>query len=166
MSINTYRASSALTITLASPALASSLGLTVGRCSTSYSNATNKDEILAVAGQITVGTTTTAGVIEVWAFAQRADSTWPDLFTAAYTGTDGGFTIRSRDVLFAGARLVSSMTVAASLTNVPFSFGPQDLSALFGYPPKDVAVFVVHNTGVALNATAGNHAMHILPAYY
>ena len=165
MSINTYRASSALTITLASP-LASSLGLTVGRCSTSYSNATNKDEILAVAGQITVGTTTTAGVIEVWAFAQRADNTWPDLFTAAYTGTDGGFTIRSRDVLFAGARLVSSMTVAASLTNVPFSFGPQDLSALFGYPPKDVAVFVVHNTGVALNGTAGNHAMHILPAYY
>ena len=164
MSINTYRASSALTITLAS--LASSSGLTVGRCSTSYSNATNKDEILALAGQITVGTTTTAGVIEVWAFAQRADSTWPDLFTAAYTGTDGGFTIRSRDVLFAGARLVSSMTVAESLTNVPFSFGPQDLSALFGYPPKDVAVCVVHSSGVALNATAGNHAMHILPAYY
>ena len=165
MSINTYRASSALTITLAS--LASSSGLTVGRCSTSYSNATNKDEILALAGQITVGTTTTAGVIEVWAFAQRADSTWPDLFTAAYSGTDGGFTIRSRDILFAGARLVGgSMTVAASLTNVPFSFGPQDVGALFGYPPKDVAVFVVHNTGVALNATAGNHAMHILPAYY
>lgn len=164
MSINTYRASSALTITLAS--LASSSGLTVGRCSTSYPNGTNKDEILAVAGQITVGTTTTAGVIEVWAFAQRADSTWPDLFTAAYSGADGGFTVRSRDVLFAGARLVSSMTVAASLTNVPFSFGPQDLSALFGYTPKDVAVFVAHNSGVALNATAGNHAMHILPAYY
>lgn len=164
MSINTYRASSALTITLAS--LASSSGLTVGRCSTSYSNSTNKDEILGLAGQIMVGTTTTAGVIEVWAFAQRADSTWPDLFTAAYTGTDGGFTIRSRDILFAGARLVSSMTVAASLTNVPFSFGPGDLAALFGYPPKDVALFVVHSSGVALNATAGNHAMHILPAYY
>lgn len=164
MSINTYRASSSLTITLAS--LATSSTLTVGRASTSYSNATNKDDILALAGQVTVGTTTTAGVIEVWAFAQRADSTWPDLFTAAYSGTDGGFTIRSRDVLFAGARLVSSATVAASLTNVPFSFGPQDLSALFGYPPKDLAFFVTHSSGVALNATAGNHAMHILPAYY
>lgn len=164
MSLNTYRASSALTITLAS--LASSSGLTVGRCSTSYSNATNKDEIIGLAGQITVGTTTTAGVIEVWAFAQRADSTWPDLFTTSYAGTDGGFTIRSRDILFAGARLVSSMTVAASLSNVPHSFGPQDVAALFGYPPKDVAFFVAHNSGVALNATAGNHAMHILPAYY
>lgn len=164
MSINTYRASSALTITLAS--LASSSGLTVGRCSTAYSNATNKDEILALAGQIMVGTTTTAGVIEVWAFAQRADSTWPNLFTSAYSGTDGGFTIRNRDVLFAGARLVSSMTVAASLSNVPFSFGPQDLSAMFGYPPKDIGLFVVHSSGVALNATAGNHAMHVLPAYY
>ncbi len=164
MSINTYRASSALTITLAS--LATSSGLTVGRCSTSYSNATNKDEIQAVAGQIMVGTTTTAGVIEVWAFAQRADSTWPDLFSASYTGTDGGFTIRSRDILFAGARLVSSMTVAASLTNIPFSFGPVDLSSLFGYSPKEWALFVVHSSGVNLNATGGNHAIHVNPAYY
>lgn len=164
MAINTYRASSAYTITLAS--LAASSTLVAGRCSTSKSNATNKDEIIAAAGQIMVGTTTTAGVIEVWAFAQRADGTWPDLFSAAYSGTDGGFSIRSRDVLSAGARLVSSMTVAASLTNIPFSFGPRDLSMYFGYPPKEHALFVVHSTGVALHATAGNHSIDLSSAFY
>lgn len=164
MSINTYRASSPLTITLAS--LASSSGLTVGRCSTSYSNATNKDEIQALAGQITVGTTTTAGVIEVWVFAQRKDSTWPDLFTAAYTGADSGFTVRSRDILFAGARNIASMTVAASLTSIPFSFGPREVGELFGYPPKEWAVFVTHSTGVNLNSTGSNHSIDLSPAYF
>ena len=164
MSLNTYRASSAYTITLAS--LATSAGLTVGRCSTSKSNATNKDEILAVSGQITVGTTTTAGSIEVWAFAQRADSTWPDLFTAAYSGTDGGATIRSRDVLRAGAVLVGSATVSASLSNVPFTIAPRDLSELFGFPPKEHALFVVHSSGVNLNSTGGNHSIDLMSAYY
>lgn len=164
MSINTYRASSALTITLAS--LATSSGLTVGRASTSYSNATNKDEILALAGQITVGTTTTAGVIEVWAFAQREDSTWPDLFTASYTGADGGFTVRSREILAACARPVAAITVAASLTSIPHSFGPVDLSMFFGYAPKEFAIFVTHSSGVNLNSTGGNHAIHVSPAHY
>lgn len=164
MSVNTYRASSALTITLAS--LATSSGPTAGRCSSSYSNATNKDEIMAVAGQITVGTTTTSGVIEIWSFAQRKDGTWPDLFTAAYSGSDGGFTVRSREVLQGGAVLVSSLTVLASLSNVPFSFGPRDISELFGYPPKEWAVFVTHSSGVALNATGGNHSIDVSPAYF
>lgn len=164
MSLNTYRASSAYTITLAS--LATSSGLTVGRCSTSNSNATNKDEILAVSGQVTCGTTTTAGVMELWAFAQRADSTWPDLFTAAYTGSDGGFTIRSRDILRAGAVLVGSATVAASLTSVPFTFAARDLSELFGFPPKEHALFFVHSSGVNLNSTAGNHSIDLMSAYY
>lgn len=164
MSINTYRASSAYTITLAS--LATSSGLTVGRCSTSKSNSTNKDEILAISGQITVGTTTTAGLIEVWAFAPRADSTWPALFTEAYTGSDGGFTIRSRDILRAGAVPVAGAIVAASLTSVPFTFRPRDLSELFGYPVLEHALFVTHSSGVNLHATAGNHSLDLLSAYY
>ncbi len=165
MSINTYRASSDLTITLAS--LATSSDWTVGRCSTSYSNATNKDEIMALAGQITTGTSPTAnpGVIEVWAFAQRKDSTWPDLFTSAYSGTDGGFTVRSRDILFAGARPVARIQTNTT-SNVPYSFGPLNLSALFGYPVKEWAIFVTHNTGVSLNGTAGNHVISVNPAYY
>ncbi len=163
MSINTYRASAALTITLAS--LATSSGLTVGRASTSRSNATNKDEIQAIAGQITVGTSAVAGVIEVWAFAQRADATWPDLFTGAYSGTDTGLTVRSRDILFAGARNIVSIAVAAG-SNVPYTFAPIDIGQLFGYPPKEWAVFVTHSTGVNLNGTAGNHSIDLSAAYY
>lgn len=163
MSINTYRASAALTITLAS--LATSSGLTVGRASTSRSNATNKDEIQALAGMITVGTSATAGTIEVWVFAQRADSTWPDLFTGAYSGTDTGLTIRSRDILFAGARLVASMTVAAG-SNVPYSFAPVEVGDLFGYPVKEWAVFVTHSSGVNLNSTSGNHSIDLSAAYF
>ncbi len=164
MSLNTYRASSALTITLAS--LASSSGLTVGRASTSYSNATNKDEHQVVAGQIMVGTTTTAGVIELWAFAQRADGTWPDLFTSSYSGADGGFTVRSREVLRAGAVPLWSADVLASLTNIPFTIRNRDVSEAFGYPPKEWAVWAVHSSGVNLNSTGSNHALHVLPAYY
>lgn len=165
MSINTYRATSNLTCTLAS--LATSSDWTVGRCSAGYSNATNKDDILAVAGQIMTGTSPTAnpGTIEVWAFAQRADSTWPDLFTASYSGSDGGFTVRSRNILFAGARLVAAMTTSTT-SNLPYSFGPLDLAQLFGYVPKEVALFVTHNTGVALNGTGGNHVLTVHPAFY
>jgi hypothetical protein len=162
MALAAYRASSAFTITLAS--LATSSGLTVGRCSTSLSNGTNKDEHLAIAGQITASPTG-AGDIEVWAFAQRKDSTWPDLFSSAYSGSDAGFTIRSRDILFAGAQLIATMRVASG-TNVPYSFGPLDMVTLFGYPPKDFALFVTQSTGANLNATAGNHSIDLMAAYY
>jgi hypothetical protein len=163
MSLAAYRASSAYTITLAS--LATSSGLTVGRCSTSKSNATNKDEHLGVSGVVTVGTSATAGSIEVWAFAQRRDSTWPDLFTAAYSGTDGGFTVRSRDILRAGAVLVGAATTAAG-TDVPYTFRIVDLARLFGFAPAEHALFVTHSTGVNLNSTAGNHSIDLLAAHY
>jgi hypothetical protein len=54
----TARSSSNLTCTLAS--LATSSGLTVGRCSDAYDNSSNKDENLSVSGIITTGTTPTA----------------------------------------------------------------------------------------------------------
>jgi hypothetical protein len=163
MSLAAYRASSAYTITLAS--LATSSGLTVGRCSTSRSNATNKDEHLGVAGRITIGSSASAGTIEVWAFAQRADGTWPEIFTAAYSGSDGGFTINSRDILRASAYLVAGITTAAG-SNVAYPFRLVDLSRLFGFAPKEHALFVTHNTGVNLNSTAGNHSIDLTAAYY
>jgi hypothetical protein len=163
MSLDTYRASSAYTITLAS--LASSSGLTVGRCSTSKSNASNKDEHLGVSGVITIGGSASVGLIEVWAFAQRRDGTWPELFTGAYSGSDGAFTVQGRQILRAGAYLVAGMqTVAGS--NVAYPFRIVDLARLFGFAPAEHALFVVHNTGVNLNSTAGNHSIDLLAARY
>jgi hypothetical protein len=34
-----------------------------------------------------------------------------------------------------------------------------------GVVPRKFVVFVTHNTGVALNATAGNHVIAITPVY-
>lgn len=158
-----YRATAALTWTLAS--LATSAGLTVGRCSTAYDNGTNKDDGLGVSALITTGTTPTAGMIEVWAFAQRADATWPELFTAAYVGTDGGFTVSSRDVLFPGAVLVGSAITDAT-SNRPYVIRLRDVAAQFGFAPKQFALFGVHSTVAALNATAGNHAGTVHPVAF
>lgn len=152
------RASSSLTITLAS--LASSSSLTVGRCSAAIDNSTNLDEIVQVMLQVTTGgpspSPTSGGIIEAWAFGELADGTWPDLFTAAYSGSDGGFTIRAREILIAGAMPVGSVAVNGT-SNVPYTFRQTNLAALLGDAVRKCALFVVHSTGVALNSTSGNH---------
>lgn len=159
----TFRASSSLTITLAS--LASSSGLTAGRCSAMFDNSTNLDELAAAALQTMTGTSPTAGVIELWAFHERKDGTWPDLFTAAYSGTDGGFTARSRDVLMAGARLIRSVTTDTT-SDRPYTVHPTDLAQRLGPIIRRVGFFVTHSTVAALNATAGNHDLTVKSAYW
>lgn len=159
----TARASAAQTITLAS--LATSSGLTVGRCSTAYDNSTNLDEFLSCSGLITTGTSPTAGQIEVWVFAERADGSWPELFTASYTGTDGGFTINSRDVLAAGAERIARIDTDAT-SNRSYVFKPADLARALGGVVRKAALFVTHSTAVNLNSTAGNHVIHVKPHYY
>lgn len=163
MSLAAYRASSAYTITLAS--LAASSTLVAGRCSTSKSNASNKDEHLGVAGVVTIGSSASAGFIEVWAFAQRKDGTWPEIFTAAYTGSDAARTVQSRSILRASAVLVAGISVAAG-SNVAYPFRMVDLARLFGFAPAEHALFVTHSTNVNLNSTAGNHSIDLLAAHY
>lgn len=160
-----YRASSAVTITLAS--LATSSGLTVGRCSTAYSNATNKDDFLLPTLKVRSGSVapTAGGSIEFWAFAQRADSTWPEIFTAAYSGTDGGFTVVSRDILFAGAVLLGSVTNDAS-TARDYVIRGRELAQVFGAVPQNVAFFVVQSTGQALDSTGANFSLSVNPGNY
>lgn len=159
----TARSSSARTVT-SIDSLASSSGLTVGACTDAYDNSTNLDELLAASGQITVASSgLSAGTIEVWAFSERADGTWPDLFTSAYSGSAGGFTIRTRDILAAGAALVASMATDTTASR-PYSFRPTDLPARLGGFVRKVAFFAVHNTGAAL-ASSGN-AISVKPEYW
>lgn len=158
------RASSALTHTVAS--LPTSSGRTVGRASTSYSNTTNKDESLAASVLFTTGTSPTAGVIEAWAFQTREDGTWPEIFSASYTGTDGGFTVNSRDILRAGAVLLGSVANDTT-SNRSYVIQPRDLAQLFGVLyVREFAIWVTHSSGVNANSTAGNHKTIVLPAYY
>lgn len=160
-----YRASSAVTITLAS--LATSTGLTTGRCSAAYSNGTNKDDFVIPMLRVRSGSVapTAGGSIELWAFAQRADSTWPEIFTAAYTGSDGGFNATSRDILFAGAVLLGAVTNDAT-TARDYVIRGRELAQVFGAVPQNVAFFVTQSTGQALDATAGNFALTVNPGNY
>lgn len=160
------RASSSLTITLAS--LAASSTLTVGRCSTEYNNATNLDEVLSVSGKFkTAATNLQAGVIEVWAFAERADGTWPELFTSTYSGTDGGFTVTERNVLIAGARMIAQITTGTTQRDYPFA--PVNIAQRLGTGVRKFALFVTHNAHTSANgwsATGGDFDISVKPFYW
>lgn len=158
------RASTTKTHTVAS--LATSSGRTVGRACDAYDNTTNRDEQLGASVLITTGTSPTAGIIEAWAIQELEDGTWPDIFTATYSGTDVGLTVKSRDVLRAGAVLVGSV-VNDTTSNRAYPLQVRDLAALFGvlYVRK-AFIWVTHSTGVNLNSTGGNHKTIFVPAYY
>ncbi len=153
--------SAAFTITLAS--LASDTNLLAGRQSTAISNASNLFKDYFVGGKITTGTSPTGGKsIEVWCYAAVNDT---PLYPDAMTGTDGDVSATARYILAASARLVASMTTC-NANNVAHWFGPVSLASLFGgYIPPAFGLFVVHNSGVNLNATGSNHALYLTGVY-
>jgi hypothetical protein len=154
-----YAASSALTITLAS--LATSSTLLVGQESDVVDNSTNLYLDYLIAGVITAGTSPVAGSIEVHVVAMRDDTNWPDVFD----GANSAETITSADIKNAICRSVTSLTTGTT-SNQAYPFGPVSVASLFGGTcPRKFVVFVTQNTGVALNATAGNHAINITPVY-
>lgn len=157
-----YDASSALTISLAS--LATSATWVAGRESTLISNTTNLYLDYLLAGQITVGTTpTSATQIRIYTVASLDDTpTWPDVFD----GTDSTETITSIGVRDGFAKIASVINVDSTTSNRSYYFGPISVATLYGGSlPKNWTIFVTHNTGVNLNATAGNHVISITPVY-
>lgn len=155
-----YGTASDATITLAS--LASDTNLLAGRESAEISNTSTLALDYLISGKITAGTSPTAArSIEVWAVASWDGTNWPDVFD----GTESAETITSADIKASVCRLIASMATS-STSNVTYHFAGVSLAAAFGgvVPPK-VVLFVVHNTGVALNATAGNHQIRIQPVY-
>lgn len=163
MSTN-YRTPAAVSITLAngSTGLASSSTLTIGQCSAALTNAVNKDDFARAVLQVRADSTapTTGGSIELWAFAQRADGVWPDLFTTAYTGADGPFTARSRDILAAGAKRLGVVTNDAVASQV-YTIDGLELSQMYGFLQRDFAFFVTQSTGRQLHPTASNHSLQL-----
>jgi hypothetical protein len=153
-----YAASVDLTLTLAS--LGSSSTLVAGRESTAVDNSTNKYLDYLLAGLITTGTSPTdKKSIEVWVVPMLNDTDYPDVFD----GTDSAETVTSRDILFAHGRLAACIVTDAN-SNRGYYFGPVSVAALFGGRcPRKFVVFVVHDTGVALHATGGNHKVSVTP---
>ena len=155
-----YAAASDVTITLAS--LASDTSLLAGRESEAIDNTTTLYLDMLLSGKITTGTLpTNAKSIEVWAVGSWDGTTWPDVFD----GTNSAETITSTDIKTTICRLVASISTDNTSGNA-YHFGPTSLASVFGgnLPPKMI-IFVTHNTGVALSATAGHHQIRLLPVY-
>lgn len=156
-----YASSSNLTITLAS--LASDTNLVAGRESTVIDNTSNKYPDYALSGFITTGTSPTVGrIIEVWLYAILDDTpTYPNVLT----GSDSGRTFTNTSCKESGMVCAATMTVTAT-SDIKYPFAPRSVRTLFGgYMPKKFGVFVVHNTGVNLNSTSGNHQITITPTF-
>jgi hypothetical protein len=151
-----YRANGAKTITLAS--LATDANLLTGEQSDEFDNTANLDADILLSGKITTGTSPAANKeIDLWIFAWDAQAAaYPDVITGAGTA---GKTLTAAEVRNAGGKLLKSILVNAT-SNVTYYFSNESVAALFGGRlPNKFVVFVVQNTGAALHATAGNHAL-------
>lgn len=159
-----YPSTSSLTITLAS--LASDASLLAGEQSDAVSNTSNLYLDYLVAGKITTGTSPTTGKqIEVWAYAQESDGGGTPVYPDAITGSNGGATFTSLDIKYASMALIALLNTDSN-SNRTYWFKPTSIRSAFGgvVPPK-WGIFVVHNTGVALNATGSNQAIYAQPSY-
>jgi hypothetical protein len=161
-----YAAEATLTIGLATTPLASSSTFVGGRESTEVDNSANKYDDALLSGQITVGTTPTINTqILVYAFSRASTDTptYPDVMD----GTDSDETLTSFGVGQGFLKLLAVLNVDSTTSNRAYAFGPVSVAQAFGgVLPKFWSVFVAHNTGVALNSTAGNHFLKYVGVKY
>lgn len=153
-----YGTSTALTITLAS--LASDTSLIAGRQSTVIDNTSDLAIDAIVGGKITTGTSPTASKqIEVWAFASYDGTT----YGGGAGASDANFSPTGEKTTFS---LLTSIPTD-STSNHTYEFGTFSIAQAFGGTmPKKWGIYVVHNTGVALNATGGNHEIKYTAVKY
>ena len=151
-----------LVITLAG--LATSASMITGQQSTIVTNVTNKFLDAIVTGQVMTGTTPVANkTIAVYVFVPIRFAA--SAFVYAIAGgtvlgeADAAATFdseqRSGSVILAG----TAATNATSNRSYSFSFS---VAEIVGYMPLKWGVFVAHDTGAALNATAANHSFHMV----
>ena len=148
--------------TIALAGLAHDANLLAGGESNAIGNLINKYLDYLISGRIRTGTgPTTAKSIQVWAVASWDGTNWPD----GFDGIASAETITSANHKNAICRLVAEMATDAT-SDRDYHFSGVSIRDLFGgtCPPAFV-LFVTHNTGVALHATAGNHQIRIQGVY-
>jgi hypothetical protein len=149
------------TLTAAVASLASDTNLLAGVESSIIDNSTDGFDDIIVSGKVTTGTSPTASrQIEVWAVAWDG-ANWPDVFD----GTTSSETITSSDIKNAICKAVAILSTNATTDRVYHFTGASLRQAFGGELPSRVVLFVVHNTGVALNSTAGNHEFSYVGVY-
>jgi len=155
-----YGSKTTLTIT-GVPSLASDTNLLAGIESSIIDNTSDGFVDIYVSGKITTGTSPTASKqIEVWAVAWDG-ANWPDVFD----GTTSSETITSSDIKNAICKPIAIMSTSNTSDRAYHFTGVSLRGAFGGCLPSKVVLFVVHNTGVALNATAGSHELSYYGEY-
>lgn len=154
----TYGSSSAMTMTLAS--LASDTSLVAGRESTAVDNKDTDDAVdVQVGGKVTTGTSPTASrQIEVWLYGSYDDVE----FSGGASGSDANLTPDAKSLL-----KLLTVIPTTNTSDKTYRWGPFSVAQAFGGSmPVQWGVYIVHNTGVNLNSTAGNHEVVKTPIKY
>lgn len=136
--------------------LASDTNLLTGIEVAEIDNRTQQAEDIIVNILTTTGTSPTdARRIEIWAIAADASGNYPDVFD----GTTSSETISSATMKANICQLVVSFATT-STSDQKYRRNGISLRQVFGgVLPGRCVLFQTHNTGVALNSTAANHAM-------
>ena len=163
MAVITRTPATATSLTFAPTSLGSSATLVAGYESSAYDIDAAGAIDVRVTGTITVGTSPTVNTtIEIWAIGTLDHSgTYPDVFD----GTASTETVTSRNVLAACGKCIQTITVdnTSDRTYVIDATLGLHYGAIL---PDTVVFFVVHNTGVNLNSTGGNHTLKVTPLTY
>lgn len=156
-----WKYGSTTTITAAIASLASDTNLLAGLESAIINNETDGFEDIILSGKATTGTSPTASrQIEVWAVAWDSIA-WPDVFD----GTSSAETITSADIKASLCKAVAIMATN-NTSDRTYSFTGVSAKQVFGgVLPSRFVLFITHNTGVNLNATAGNHEFRYQGVY-
>jgi len=158
-------ASTAVTVTNLH-SLASSQSWIGGWSGASVNNTTNVYLDYEYGGTFTThASNRQAGTIEVWVLAALNDTpTWPATATGTI-GTEGALTFTAREQLVSLGRLVQTITVLNTASQI-YTFPPQGIAQLFGgvMPPYH-ALFVTQNaaTTTAAGLAAAGSAIYYTP---
>jgi len=107
----------------------------------------------------THSTAPTAGTrIEVWSYSAWDNVSGTPAYTGGATGTDAALTTNARNKPL--MRLITVIAVDATVS-ADYPWGPFSIAQAYGgFIPTRFGIFVTHNTGQILNATAGTNTMY------
>lgn len=147
-----YGTSTALTNAVAS--LGSSSTWVAGYESDVVDNTTNLFIDYTIEGHYTVGTSPTAATeIRIYVVASFDATNWPDVFD----GTTSAETVTSAGVRDGFVKQAATMNCDSTTSDRPYYFSFTIASLFGGVCPAKFVLFTTQNTGVAFNATGGNH---------
>lgn len=147
------------TYTCSMNALASDANLLVGRQSTVVDNTSVLADDYLISGRNKVGTSPTAAKqIEHWAFGDVDNA---GTYLGAFTATDAGRTIRTANQKPMIMRNIATMLEDTNATGDLWEYWNVSLKSVLGYVPGHHGIWVVHNTGVNLDASAGGTIWYI-----